>query len=91
MFFNKYSFHTSDGLRAAPAARSKEQGADGGQGVASGRTIQAAKGDTIHRVSQQCEVATRISPGVRRWCSEDSDTEIHGEAATAAGAHSKRL
>ena len=26
---------------------------------------------------------------MRRWCSEDSDTEIHGEAATAAGAHSK--
>jgi hypothetical protein len=25
---------------------------------------------------------------VRHWCSEDSNTEIHGEAATAAGAHS---
>ncbi len=40
------------------------------------------------RSRQQCEVATRISPGVRRWFSEDSHTEIHGEAATAAGAHS---
>jgi hypothetical protein len=43
MFFNKYSFHTIHGLRAAPAARSKEQGADGGQGAAAGRTIQAAR------------------------------------------------
>jgi hypothetical protein len=47
------------------------------------------KGDTIHRVSQQCEVATRISPGVRRWWSPDFDTEIHGETATAAGPHLK--
>ena len=57
----------------ATTVRSEEQGADGGQGVASGRTIQAAKGDTIHRVSQQCEVATRRSPGVRR-CALGSST-----------------
>jgi len=43
MFFNKYLFHTRDGLRATPAARSKEQGADGEQGAAAGRKIQAAR------------------------------------------------
>jgi len=57
----------------ATTVRSEEQGVDRGQGVASGRTIQAAKGDTIHRVSQQCEVATRRSPGVRR-CALGSST-----------------
>ena len=41
MFFNKKLLSHENVLRAA-TARSEEQGSDGGQGVAAGRTIQAA-------------------------------------------------
>jgi hypothetical protein len=44
MFFNKKLFSHENVLKAVGAtARSKEQGADGGQGAAAGRTIQAAR------------------------------------------------
>jgi hypothetical protein len=41
MFFNKKLLLHENVLRAA-TAQSEEQGVDGGQGVAAGRTIQAA-------------------------------------------------
>ena len=74
MFFNKKLLSHENVLRAA-TARSEEQGVDGGQGVADdpGR-----RGDTIHRVSQQCQVATRKSPGAQRGAL-DSPTGIHGK------------
>ena len=72
MFFNKKLFAHENDLR-------------GGDGLVRGAGRRprtrccgwaddpGRKGDTIHRVSQQCEVATRRSPGVRR-CALGSST-----------------
>jgi hypothetical protein len=72
-FCNKHLFLTENGLseRRQPGRRSgaptkvtKTSGWAQGPG---------RKGDAIHRVSQQCEVATRISPGARRLCPTEPD------------------
>ena len=42
MFFNKKTFFARECPEGGATARSEEQVADGGQGAAAGRTIQAA-------------------------------------------------
>jgi hypothetical protein len=73
----------------ATTVRSKEQGADGGQGVAAGRTIQAAGAIQyieFHSSARELHVDLPARDAVL-W---DPLREDPRQAATAAGAHSKR-
>jgi hypothetical protein len=94
LFFNKHPFARNGlraGCRGGPATDERTRSRGCGQDP-------ACKGDEVHRISQRCEVATRVSPGAqlahhRERCSGwlPQAGAAPGEEASAAGANSNRL
>ena len=94
-FFNKHPF-ARDGLRAECQGRAKGPAAVERTRTRGCGQDPVRKGDEVHRVSQRCEVATRVSPGAqlahhRESAAAASCGAAYGEGATAAGANSNRL
>jgi hypothetical protein len=72
LFFNKHPFARNGlraGCRGGPATDERTRSRGCGQDP-------ACKGDEVHRISQRCEIATRVSPGAQL---------AHTESAAAAG------